>query len=158
MVIRVGVPLIISVGIHWTLYFLGAVSNQARFFTAQLIIIPLFVAVIALVYWLNKKIKKKQTESPLFNPSITNRGWMPKEPNISSRQQNVSHKTPAGVQVGVVVFIMACAGGLLGALGLFSELGVYLSVIVVVAGITVVAMVNIISAKQKEKQQGAAKT
>ncbi len=84
------------------------------------------------------------------------RGWLPKEPHISSHQQNSGNKAPKigiGVQVGVVVLIMAFAGGLLGALGLFSELGRYLSVIVVVVGTTIIAVVNIISAKQKEKQQ-----
>ncbi len=96
-------------GIQWTLYFLGAYSDQGRFFAAQLIIIPLFATLIAIGYWLSKKSQKKQTESPLINPSVTNKGWLPKEPyTIHSRESgNRKSGTPAYI-VGYGVGIGSC--------------------------------------------------
>jgi hypothetical protein len=114
LVIRVGVPMGISEGIHWTLYFMGAVGDQARFFAAQLIIIPLFAAVTALAYWLNKKAQKKHTENSLSTPSITNKGWLPKKPTLQTSQTPVDPKnSPVALWTARAFLIGAVAYALL---------------------------------------------
>jgi hypothetical protein len=86
------------------------------------------------------------------------RGWLPREPHSSGYQRTTNHKPPKiGLQIGIVIFVMGLAGGLLGAfalsLGLFSALGVYVCAIIIVVGITIVAATIIIRKKQKEEQQ-----
>lgn len=85
------------------------------------------------------------------------RGWLPKELNTSNYRRTSSQKTPKiGIQIGIMTFVIASVGGLLGALGLFSKVGVYISAIAIVVGITIVVATIIISkTKQKETQRSA---
>ena len=85
------------------------------------------------------------------------RGWLPKEPKISSYPQKSGQKeSKAGVHVWISLFTFGCVIGLLAALG-FSELTLYLSIFFVIVGSTIVVVTKIISAK-KEKLQRSTKT
>ena len=87
------------------------------------------------------------------------RDWLPKEPRSPSYQRITNHKSPRiGIQIGIVTFIMGCAGGLLGALGsylgLTSGLGLYVWSIIIGIVLGIVAAAIVIRKKKNEEQKG----
>ncbi len=158
LAIGFGAGMGIPEGIQWTLYFLGKYSDQGRFFTAQLIIIPLFAALIAVGYWLSRKVKKKHTKSLLNDPSIPNYGWLPKEPTLQVHQTLVDPKNSLMVRwMARAIVVGTLASALLGILG--SELGLtrgacgYVWSLFAVAVCPVAVVAAAFFAKRREAQQ-----
>ncbi len=158
LAIGFGVGMGIPEGIQWTLYFLDTYSDQGRFFTAQLIIIPLFAALIAVGYWLNMKAKKKHIGGILNNPSTTNYGWLPKEPTLQVHQTAVDPKNSLMVRwMARAIVLGTLASALLAILG--SELGLtrgaggYIWSLFAVAVCPIAVTAAAFFAKRREAQQ-----
>jgi uncharacterized membrane protein len=86
------------------------------------------------------------------------RGWLPKESQAPSRQLKITRKPPkTRTQVWIVIFIMGCVSGLLGAFGasfdIFSRLGIYVWLILICIVLSIVAAAIFVRKKVSEERQ-----
>lgn len=86
------------------------------------------------------------------------RGWLPKEPQAPNRQLKTTSKPlKTRTQVWIVIFIMGCVSGLLGAFSasfdISSRLGIYVWLILICIVLSIVAAAIFVRKKVSEERQ-----
>jgi amino acid transporter len=105
----------------------------------------------------------KKSQNNYFTPQIRAsenliEGWLPKEPQAPNRQLITIRKPPkTSTQVWIVIFIMGCVSGLLGAFSasfdLFSRLGIYVWLILICIVLSIVAAAIFVRKKVSEERR-----